>query len=167
MKSENVTEEKWIPLERFNGFYSVSNLGRIKSHKRIITKGRIIEEMILKPILSSNGYYYVNITYPKRRQYSIHRLVCEAFYGESSLIVNHKDFDRSNNMLDNLEYCTQKENIEHSIIGGRNGQILLDSVSGIFYTTYQDAANAIGMTVDRLHKMMSGKCINKTQLIKA
>jgi hypothetical protein len=166
MKSETHIEERWIPLKRFNNLYSVSDLGRIKSHERVITTGRFIKEAILKPIMLSTGYYCVNLTTPIRRQYSIHRLVCEAFYGESNLFVNHKDFDKSNNRLDNLEYCTQKENILHSIIGERNGQILLDSYSGIFYNTYSDAANALTINIESLYKMMRGCKRNNTTLVK-
>lgn len=166
MKSETRIEERWILLKRFNNLYSVSDLGRVKSHERVITNNRFIKESILKPIMLSNGYYCINLTTPIRKQYSIHRLVCEAFYGESNLFVNHKDFNKANNKLDNLEYCTQKENILHSIIGERNGQILLDSYSGIFYNTYPEAANALTIKLKSLYKMMNGRKINNTSLVK-
>ena len=166
MKSEMPTEEKWIQLKKFNNFYSVSNLGRVKSHYREIHNGIVIEEKILKPIVASNGYHIINLTYPKRKQYLIHRLVCEAFLWESKLTVNHKDFNKVNNTLNNLEYCTQKENILHSIIGNKNGQILLDSNYGIFYNTYQEASNALTIKISKLYKIMAGLQVNKTSLIK-
>ena len=169
MKLEKHTEEQWIHLKRLDSLYSVSNLGRIKSNKRIVNIGnnkRVVKETILNPTKASNGYYIVNLTYPKRKQYLVHRLICEAFYGESTLMVNHKDFDKSNNNIDNLEYCTQKQNIEHSILGERNGQMLLDTVYGIFYNTYIDAANSFNIKLSSLYKMMNGAMINKTNLIK-
>lgn len=164
-------KEIWEDLKDFNGFYSISNLGRIKSNHRIVKIGnneRIINCKILKPIILSNGYYAVNLTYPKRKQYLIHRLVMKQFYGPSNLKVNHKNFDKSNNCINNLEYCTQKENIIHSILGGKNGRILLNVNTGIFYITYNDAINSLHnkISIDSFYKMMCGKMKNKTNFIK-
>jgi hypothetical protein len=50
-----------------------------------------------------------------KKNYGVHRLVMRAFVGESSLDVNHIDGNKLNNKLSNLEYCTRKDNIAHSI----------------------------------------------------
>lgn len=121
-----MTDEVWKII---NGFpnYQVSNLGRIKRtafYKRCL-KGQsdseirlLHNELILKPYDSGNGYLKVNLT-KDRKKYSkfIHRLVAEHFVEKSSdtcTIVNHKDYDKRNNIAQNLEWCTQKYNINYS-----------------------------------------------------
>lgn len=87
--------------------YFASNFGRILSLK----SGRALTLQIqpngyVKVDLKENGKHY--------RKY-VHRLVCAALLGKSKLVVNHKDKDKTNNNLSNLEYVTQSENIKHSV----------------------------------------------------
>lgn len=73
---------------------------------------------LLKPIKNPNGYYkYCFCINKKVKQLTIHRLVIEVFVGEipKNLEVNHKDFDRSNNSLDNLELLSRQDNIAYSM----------------------------------------------------
>lgn len=150
--------EYWVEIPNLKGYYYASNLGRIKSVNRFVSTGtgmREVTERILKPIKTSTGYMVVNLTTPKRKQHIVHRLVALAFFGESDLFVNHIDFDKANNRLSNLELVTQKDNIIHSIIGGRNGQMLLHVQTGIFYSTYKEAASAYGYGYKHFYKMMS------------
>ena len=113
--------EIWKDIKGYEGVYQVSNLGNVKSLSREVKIGknkRYIGEKVLTPIKKRNGYYCVNFTYNERKQYLVHRLVAEAFYGINiDLVVNHKDFNKQNNRLNNLEFCTQKENIYHSCKG--------------------------------------------------
>lgn len=93
----------------FEGHYEASNLGRIKSLK----KGK---ETILKLGISVKGYsqcslYLDRKSYPRR----VHRMIAYAFLGiEPNSEVNHIDGNKSNNRLDNLEYCTGSENMLHA-----------------------------------------------------
>jgi len=160
--------EYWAEIPDLKGYYYASNLGRIKSVNRFVSTGkgkREIAERILKPIKTNSGYMAVNLTTPKRRQHIVHRLVALAFFGESDLFVNHIDFDKENNSLSNLELVTQKENIVHSIVGGRNGQMLLHNQTGIFYNTYKEAADAYGYNYNYFTKSMSKS--KNTHFIKA
>lgn len=79
--------------------------------------GRVVElyEKTLKVV--DTGYVQVTVT---RRQKLVHRLVAENFVPrvEGKNIVNHKDGDKTNNHFENLEWCTQAENIAHSIANG-------------------------------------------------
>ncbi len=69
----------------------------------------------LKPSKSKNGYLRVVILYNNQKKYYLlHRFIMEAFHGLSKLTVNHKDGNKLNNALSNLEYVTQKQNIEHA-----------------------------------------------------
>lgn len=99
--------EIWKDLQLANNItIKVSNKGRMMNLKNIITTGT----------LNSHGYKYVNIDNKHR---SIHRLVMEAFFGPDKMrVVNHKDGDKSNNKLENLEYLTVLENNIHAIETG-------------------------------------------------
>lgn len=98
--------EKKIYFDR----YSVTACGKVWSFK----SGRY-----LKAGQSTNGYLSVSLydgSIPKDpKSFSVHKLVAEAFLGESNLHVNHKNGNKHDNRLENLEYVTLQENIRHSI----------------------------------------------------
>lgn len=116
---ETANNEIWNPIEGYEGLYEVSNQGRIKSIARtIICKNGIlksIKERIVKPCNYTNGYQFVPLSKDGIvKAHSIHRLVISAFMGYSKFEVNHKDGNKTNNRLDNLEYVTHSENMKHS-----------------------------------------------------
>lgn len=95
---------EWKPVVGYEGRYSVSDTGRIYSH---------ISQRELTPSLGNNGYYGVEITDgEKGKRKSIHRLVAEAFIPNPNNFpfVNHKDEVKTNNLVENLEWCTAKYN---------------------------------------------------------
>lgn len=96
---------KKIPIEGDEKEYFASNLWNFKSKDRISEK-----EKILKPYCTWN-YFAIKIGI---KHYYVHRLVMYAFEGVSTLEVNHMDWNKENNMLNNLEYCTTSENQLHS-----------------------------------------------------
>lgn len=91
---------------RRNTNYSVSNLGSIRNDKN---------NKILKPFNSTTGYLKVNLGH-KVRNIKVHRLVAEAFLKNPHgyPFINHKDLNRKNNKLSNLEWCSPKFNSEHA-----------------------------------------------------
>jgi len=100
--------EVWKDIPEYEGLYQVSNLGKVKS----LWFGK---ERILKPITHTNGYHHVNIYRGgARKKILVHRLVMLAFVGESDLQVNHVNGDKTDNRLENLEYCTAVENHQHA-----------------------------------------------------
>lgn len=105
------TQEIWKPIVECNGEYLVSNHGRVKSLK-------YGKERILKPFLFVNGYLGVDIRYSnkKRKIHKIHRLVAFSFIPnpENKGDVNHKDGNKRNNHILNLEWMTRSENIQHA-----------------------------------------------------
>lgn len=100
--------EIWKDIENYEGIYQVSNLGNIKSLK-------FNKEKILKPTIDGASYYSVNL-YKNgvQKNFSIHKLVAISFLNHIpcgfNLVINHKDFNRLNNKVDNLEIITNREN---------------------------------------------------------
>ena len=100
--------EHWKDVPNYEGLYQVSNLGRVKSLK-------FGKDKILKPQEGKRGYMKVGLWKEGERKYSyVHRLIMLAFVGESDLQVNHKNGVKTDNCLENLEYCTASENTLHA-----------------------------------------------------
>ena len=107
--------EVWKDIPEYEGLYQVSNLGRVKSLKY---RGAD-KEGILKHGKTTKGYPFVNLysnSIPRNRM--VHRLVMLAFFGKSDLEVNHKNGNKTDNRLENLEYCTAKQNMRHAFDTG-------------------------------------------------
>ena len=111
---------EWKDIEGYAGIYQVSKNGEVKSLKRerINGKGSYMQkEMILKKTITTNGYFKVDLTKDKvRKSFRVHRLVALAFIPNvfNKPNVNHIDGNKLNNHVSNLNWCTQKENVNHS-----------------------------------------------------
>lgn len=107
-------KEVWTPIEGYEG-YEVSNLGRVRStDRKIIYKDgrtRMQKGRMLRPEICKNGYLYVNLG-RKGRAKTVHRLVAKAFLPNPDNLpcVNHKDENKANPRLENLEFCSYKHN---------------------------------------------------------
>jgi hypothetical protein len=117
--------ENWKDIAGFEGFYQISDLGRVRSLDRKVatTRGRLhsCRGRVLKPMTtscdSSAAYHVVNLQRGGRFTYRlVHALVAEAFIGPrpAGLQVNHKDGMKANNAATNLEYVTPSENKRHA-----------------------------------------------------
>lgn len=116
---EVVMQELWKDIEGYEGIYQVSNFGRIKSCERVITTKRglwHIKEKIIHGSVRNDGYIMVALKNNGRnKRVLVHRLVAQAFIPNPNChpIINHKDEVRSNNVVDNLEWCTNEYNLNY------------------------------------------------------
>lgn len=134
------------------------------------------EPKILKSSLDSYGYPIVRLSNGKKfKTKTVHRLIMAAFHGDSSLHVNHIDFNKQNNALFNLEYLTNKENQKWTAINGRrsgemNSNVRLDwaRVLAIYtlkgHTPYSEIGKLYGLTGEGVSMVARGKnwlCMRK------
>ena len=120
-----VLEEIWKPIKGYEGYYEVSNLGKIKSLIGWNGQGYIKRVKILNPYKQEASKQYFREVVKlhkngKNKDHKVHRLVAKAFILKENdkNNVNHLDGNPLNNRVDNLEWCTQQENITHAIETG-------------------------------------------------
>jgi hypothetical protein len=129
-----MADECWKDIPAFEGLYQVSTLGRVRNVKR---------DGLLVPYKHPKGYRQVSLSREGQgRSYLLHRLVAAAFLGPVplGLQVNHRDGDKTNNTLVNLEYVTPSQNQRH--------------------------ANAIGLVKNRARGERNGKAKANTQEVR-
>lgn len=144
-------DEIWKNVPGYEGLYMVSNLGRIKSCKRATTSGKV-----LKLYTSTrNGYVYVSLCKDnKKKTKRVHILVMSAFCQRNKKdgydrenTIDHKDGNKENNRLDNLEWCSQSENQKRAYILGINkkrGRKCIDLDTMQIFDSLIDAARSVG-----------------------
>lgn len=123
MDGNQSPEVEWRPIKGWEGKYEVSSTGLVKTLPRIgVGKdGRIyrVHERLLAARATKTGYRAVGLQQPTMTK-NVHRLVAETFLvrepGKDQ--VNHKDCDKTNNNVSNLEWCTNAENSRHAVDNG-------------------------------------------------
>lgn len=111
-------QEIWRDIKGYEGLYQVSNFGKVK---RILFVNNIIvkkQDKILKNQKNPAGYNIIALTKNSQQKTClVHRLVAEAFIEKinGKTYINHKDGNKANNRVENLEWCTQKENMQHAV----------------------------------------------------
>lgn len=156
-------DEIWRDITGYEGYYQVSNLGRVK---RLLTRvnsnkgGRTVCEKILCQC-SNRGYMVVHVCmFNKRRKLKVHRLVAEAFLPNPSSLpcVNHKDEDKTNNFVwvnedgavdperSNLEWCTTEYNNNYGTHQQRSAYTRKQKISvyenGVLLKSYDSITSA-------------------------
>lgn len=129
-------KEIWKDIKNYENAYQVSNYGNVRSLDRYVTdknKIQFIKGKTLKPTNNGNGYLIVSLlSNGKRKNHYVHRLVAQTFFNnyENNLVVNHKDFNKKNNNINNLEIVTTLENIQYSINKNRyKKSIIINSLN--------------------------------------
>lgn len=133
-----MTEEIWKPVLGYEGLYEVSSYGRVKSVDRYVKacyeKYRLHKGKVLSPAKDRYGYLSVVLSYNgKHKTITVHILVAQAFIPnpDDLPIINHKDEDKTNNRVENLEWCTAKYNMNY---GTRNIRIKDTAIKNGYWT---------------------------------
>lgn len=168
-------EEIWKPVVGYEGFYEVSNIGRVRSLARIVEcndgRKRKLKTRILRQPCAPSGYYMVTLhKNGKQKSGLVHRLVCEAFIPNplGKVEVNHKDENSKNNNATNLEWVTAKENNNYgtrkkrarkAIVEAQGRAVRQLSRDGELVAEYESlsaACNATGTHVPNIVKCAKG-----------
>lgn len=115
-------KEIWKDIKNYEGYYQVSNTGKIRSLDRyIISKLKNTDKVKIKgktlKLVIRGSYYSIQLfKNGKYNQRPIHRIVAETFIAnvQNKPQINHIDGNKLNNYIDNLEWCTQSENMKHA-----------------------------------------------------
>lgn len=116
-------KEIWKSVPGYEGLYEVSNLGRVRSLTIVDSIGRTKRGIVLRQKTAKNGYKEVCLHKNGRQKTKkVHRLVAEAFLANNENLpqVNHKDENKGNNLLGNLEWCSAKYNTNYGTGRHRN-----------------------------------------------
>lgn len=168
MKKEELTKQKeiWKPVAGYEGLYEVSSEGNVRSLKSGRWRNR---RKILTPRKIDNGYHLVALCKDGAgKQMYVHRLVAQAFIPNPNNLetVNHKDEVKTNNNVSNLEWMTQKDNINY---GSHNRRVaeakskpvqMLDKATGEMLATFPsmtEARRVTGIAQSSIYKCCRGK----------
>ena len=157
-------EEQWLDISGYEGLYQISNFGRVKSF--YFKNPRILKPHKVKGY--SNVELYKN---KKKKQFYIHRLVMENFCSIENmnvLDVNHKDEDKSNNHISNLEWMTHKDNLNYGSraekarmkMQGKNSsrsKKVRCIEKNVIYEALREAERQLGIPATNISKACKGK----------
>ena len=162
--------EKWLPIVGYEGFYEVSDCGRVRSVTRTLSNGHKWRGRVRKTHNNPSGYPSVNLSRDgKYKTKNIHRMVLEAFCGPAPMGMDccHNDGNPENNMLKNLRWASRSENamdrVSHGTAnrGENHGMTKLCKLDVWLIrncnTTQRNMANFFGVSESTIHNVITGK----------
>ncbi len=158
---------KWLPVVEHEGYYEVSNFGDVRS-VRYNNKGQVIFNRLLKPAIKPKGYLGVILSkQSKTTNHLIHRLVAEAFIPNPNNLpeVNHKDGNKLNNTVSNLEWCSSSDNLYHAYKLGlkhKKGKPVICVETGEIFESVKAANESMGVTHSHIGAVCNHDFYHKT-----
>ncbi len=132
----------WKDIKDYEGIYQVSNDGKVKSLERINSNNCWVKEKILKQTIDPKGYQRVMLSKNgKKENARVHRLVAEEFIPNPNNYpqINHKDENKTNNHVSNLEWCNEKYNINYGTGKERRSRKVICITTGKVYNSIKEA----------------------------
>lgn len=166
-----ITESKWRPIAGFERYYEIDESGNIRSIRGALT---------MKQYVNEKGYSTVGLMGDGvKKRFKVHRLVAIAFIPnpDNKPQVNHKDFNKLNNHVSNLEWATGKENTRHAQLGGKiptatpkqkvgeypkRCQKIINTSTGAVYDSVYHLSKALCLTPKYIRKKLGGEIPNDT-----
>ena len=147
-----------MDIKGYEGLYSITKSGKVYSH---------ITNKFLAERINRDGYVYISL-YKNKIQHNakMHRLVVEHFIPNDieKLVVNHKDGNKTNNHVDNLEWCTKSYNLKHAYDNGlripsnqHNVLVYKNSVLIGNYVSIHECARQLDILTSSIRKVITGK----------
>ena len=146
--------EEWKKIEYGDGKYEISNLGKIRSNY-LSRPPKILSTRVCK----NNGYEQISLTYlTQKKTITIHNAVAKAFikdYDGKKEVVNHKDGNKLNNTVDNIEIIDRKGNFHHACVNDLQKTNHIVVYQGIQYRSKTEMRKALHMGEARQNKLIA------------
>lgn len=163
--------EIWKDIVDYKGLYQASNLGRIKSLDKKDAMGRLVKGKIMKPATRKDGYLQITLHKDKKAtKFLVHRLIAEIFIENKQNLkeINHKDENKQNNNISNLEWCSRKYNVNYGEANKKRRYKLLNK-RGKKIAQYDKKGNLLNMFLSlsqatrdtKVNKAHISECCNK------
>lgn len=168
--------EVWKPIPDYEDSYEVSNYGQVRSKDRYTPtrNGEVFKKGVIKTLKEDkDGYFKVCLSKnSKKKSFFVHRLVALTFIENPNNypVVNHKDGNKQNNKVENLEWCTRSENDKHAYRiglrkvtdGGTSKEVVQldkETLKVLFeYPSISEASKQTGISVQMISYCCNGKC---------
>lgn len=156
--------EVWVDIRGYGGLYQISNWGRVKS----LNYNRTGKERLLKNSIDKYGYFCITLyKNGKKKKFLIHRLVAETFIPNTNNLpqVNHINEDKTDNRVENLEYCDCKYNCNYGTRNQRRAKtqskaVLQYSLDGTLiqeFPSTKEVERQLGFSHGNISRCCNGK----------
>lgn len=161
--------EVWKDIENYEGLYQVSNLGRVRSLDRVDANKHYRKGRVIAYSMSSSGLGYRQVSLwrdGKRENRLIHRIVASAFLDNYDNLpqVNHKDENKENNTVSNLEWCSALYNVMYGTRNermakteGRPVYVIANSGHRYLFRSVKIASELLGLDRRAMHRCLKDK----------
>lgn len=161
--------EQWKDIKGYKSYYQISNKGNVKSLDRIIyddyNGNRTFKGLVMVPGVVNGGYLDIKLSKNNTlTHFKIHTLVANAFIPNlfNKPCVNHKDGNKLNNNVDNLEWVTYSENMLHAYDIGllKRKQVLMSTKNGkplLVFSSLREASRELNIYISSISECCNGK----------